>query len=53
MTMQPHIPDFDFVLWVVFAIASTVILSRVAELASITNGQADREAAFLDREGRA
>ena len=49
--MQPHFPDFDAALWLVFAIASTLILSRVAELASINNGQADREAAFLKREG--
>jgi hypothetical protein len=53
MTMQPQLPDIDFVLWLVFAIASTLILSRVAELAALSNGRADREAAFLEREGRA
>jgi hypothetical protein len=53
MTMQPQLPDFDLVLWLMFSMASTLILCRVADLASLYNGRAEREAAFLEREGRA
>ena len=53
MTMQPHLPDFDAALWLVAAIFSTLMLVRVANLTAHTNAQVEREAAFLEREGRA